>query len=104
MRKTWCFILPIIVFLVSYVDLVVTLHCNNTYSRFEEANPIAEYVWKEYGDNVFAAFKLIVTLVSCFGIWFVLQYKNKSWRIAVSVFGLIICCFLVSWWIFWIFL
>jgi hypothetical protein len=98
MKKWWFLILPMIVFLISCFDLGATLCC---ISVFEEANPITEYVWDHYNDVGLIAFKLYVTLSSCFFMGYVLRYKNRQWQIAVSLFGLSVCVVLLGWWFFW---
>jgi len=103
MRKWWYLILPTIVFLVSCGDLWATLYFDRTCSDFQEANPIALCVWENCGDGGLAVFKLGVTLLSCTTMGWVLRNKERPWRVAVSVFGLVGCALLIGWWIFWIF-
>jgi hypothetical protein len=99
----WYLIWPIIIFLVSCCDLGVTLYFDRTCDYFEEANPIALYIWENLGDAGLIIIKLTVTLASCIFTGWALRYKNRSWRVAVSIFGLTVCCVLIGWWIFWIF-
>jgi hypothetical protein len=101
MGKWWYLILPIIVCLISCCDLLATLYFEKTNCYFQEANPIAVYVWTTYGDYGLVGFKITITLVSCVCMAAVLHGKNRCWRIVVSIFGLSICIFLVGWWIFW---
>lgn len=96
-------ILPIIIFVVSCFDLGATLYFSRVYVDFEEANPIAEYFWKNHGDIGLCVFKLSVTLLSCLCMGWVLRNKNRAWKIAVSIFGFSGCVLLIGWWIFWIF-
>lgn len=103
MRRYWFLILPLIVFLVSFADLGATLYFEHTHDNFIEANPVAKYIWDTGGNSVLISFKLIVTLSSCICMGLVIKNKNRSWIIAVSIFGLLCCFLLVGWWIFWIF-
>jgi len=70
---------------------------------FEEANPIASFVLDNYGDIGLTIFKIGLTFPSCLYIGFALQRKSRPWKIAVSIFGITWCCFVIGWWIFWIF-
>jgi hypothetical protein len=101
MKKWWFLILPTIVFLVSCFDLGITMYCGLKISGFEEANPIVKHIWDNYGDSSLIAFKLSITLSSCFFMGYVLRYKNQQWRIAVAIFGLSVCVMLLGWWFFW---
>jgi len=103
MYRKWFFIQPLIVFLVSCLDLGATLYFSKTSKNFEEANPIALRVWHNHGDIGLSVFKLTVTLVSCYYMGWVLRYKKRPWQVAVSVFGLGGCALLIGWWIFWFF-
>ena len=102
-KKWWFLILPIIVFVVSCCDLWTTIYFDRTYGGFEEANPVALYIWDNLGDVGLGAFKLVVTLLSCICTGWVLRTKSYPWRAAVSVFGLVVCSLLMGWWIFWFF-
>ena len=104
MRKRWYLILPIVVFIVSCSDLAFTIYFNKTCSHFKEANPVALYVLDNHGTIGLITFKMIVTLVSCSCMGFVLHNKKRPWRVAVSIFGLMGCTFIIGWWIFWIFI
>lgn len=99
----WYLILPLFVFFVSCCDLGATLYFSKTNNGFEEANPIALYIWDNHGDTALGVFKLTVTFASCICMGWVLRYKNQPWKIAVSIFGLGICALLIGWWNFWIF-
>lgn len=104
MRHWWYLILPLIVFLVSCADLSATLYFDKTCSEFEEFNPVALYVWNNHGVSGLIAFKSSITLVSCVCIGVVLRRKNKPWRLAVSIFGIVVCTILIGWWFLWIFM
>ncbi len=101
MKKQWHLILPIVVFLVSCCDLGATLYFDRTCDNFQEANPIALHIWTNCGDTGLILFKTALTFASCICMGFVLKIKNRSWRVVVSVFGLLACVFLVGWWIIW---
>jgi len=101
MQHLWFIILPVIVFVVSCTDLYATLHFNKTHKDFNEANPIARYIWDTHGEAGLVAFKLSVTSLSCCCMGMVLKKKNRRWRVSVSIFGLLGCFRLIGWWIFW---
>lgn len=103
MGRWWFLILPMIVFAVSISDLFVTLHFEQAKIGFSEANPIAKYIWDTGGDIGLIVFKLTVTLASCLCMGSVIKNKNRSWVIAVSIFGLLGCIVLIGWWILWFF-
>lgn len=99
----WYLILPAIIFIVSCCDLGATLYFDRTCNSFAEANPIALYIWENYGNSGLTVFKLIITLVSCICTGWALRYKKQFWRVAVSAFGLMWCILIIGWWIFWFF-
>jgi len=86
-----------IVFLVSCLDLGVTLYFSKTNEHFEKANSIALQVWHNHGVIRLSVFKLTITLVSCYCMGWVLRYKERPWRVAVSIFGLVGCVLLIGW-------
>ena len=102
MHHKWFLTLPMIVFLVSCLDLWATLYFSKICNHFEEANPITMHVWKNHNEIGLSIFKIIVTTISCLSMGFVLKYKNKYWKIAVSIFGLTVCLLLVCWWFCWL--
>jgi len=99
MKRYWYLILPTIVLLVSICDLGATLYCDRHVEHFEEANPVAEYIWETHGTVGLVTFKLTVTLVSCILMVYIIRHKDYRWSVAVSVFGLSVCLFLVGWWV-----
>ena len=101
MKKYWYIILPSIIFVVFSLDLFVTIYSARTFKNFEEANPIALYVWDNYGTDGLVVFKIAVVFVSCACNGIVLCGPNKKYILFTTIFGLLACVVICGWWLFW---
>jgi len=102
-KKQWYLILSVTLFLISCCDLGATLYFDRTYDDFEEANPIALYIWDNHGVIGLTIFKMTITMLSCFCVSYILINKRRSLRIIASLLGLIIGNLIIGWWILWLF-
>lgn len=102
-KKKWYIVFPIFLFMASCLDLTTTLIAKHTTSRFVEANPIMAYLLDNYGDFWTSVTKIIATIVTCWGAWWLLK-KNILWiTTLITLAGIVIYWTLgiiwISWWI-----
>jgi len=97
------FMLPLIMFLVLCFDLFATLYADNNYEYFQEANPIALYVWENFDTSGLIVFKFVWTLVSCCTVFFILRNGERNIRVITLTVFYSLCIILIGYWIFWFF-